>query len=316
MTSVERIVEFGHLDKEELEQTKEPEPEESWPTRGDIEYQDVSLMYSDDSSNKDKNSSNLPKMVLRELSFSIQGGEKVGIVGRTGAGKSSLIVTLFRLTSPTGIIRIDGYDTGTISLSRLRRILSIIPQEPILFSGTIRRNLDPFNEKSDPELWSALEKVQLKAKIASLPSKLDSLVSSDSGSGDFSVGQKQLICLARAILRKNRILILDEATANVDPRTDAFIQQSIRTEFGHCTVLTIAHRLNTIIDYDRVMVLDAGQLAQFDTPYNLIKQKYGIFYELYSNLNSDTRVELKKLAKQVHLDVESSTSSSLLLKGH
>src|SRR5699024_3380641 len=137
--------------------------------------------------------------------------------------------------------------------------------------------LDPFNEKTDEELWDAIDKVQLRSKIQSLPARLDSPVS-ECGS-DFSVGQKQLICLARAILRKNRILVLDEATANVDPRTDSFIQHTIRTEFAHCTVLTIAHRLNTIIDYDRVMVLDAGSLAQFDSPYQLIKLKEGIFYE-------------------------------------
>ena len=234
--------------------------------------------------------------MLKDLSFRIRGGEKIGIVGRTGAGKSSLITTIFRLTQPTGSIIIDGIDTGSISLSQLRRCLSIIPQEPILFSGNIRRNLDPCNEKSDKELWDAIEKVQLKSKIQSLPAKLDSPVS-ECGT-DFSVGQKQLVCLARAILRKNRILILDEATANVDPRTDQLIQQTIRTEFAHCTVLTIAHRLNTIIDYDKVMVLDAGTLAQFDTPYNLIKCEEGIFYELFDNLNQDVKNELRIIAQK------------------
>jgi len=297
MTSVERIVEFGQLEKEELDKST-IEPDEFWPKRGDIDYEKVSLTYSTGPA-VDDDIEDGPKAVLNDLTFSIRGGEKIGIVGRTGAGKSSLITTLFRLTQPKGNIRIDGIDTGDISLSRLRHVLSIIPQEPILFSGNIRRNLDPFSEKTDEELWDAIDKVQLKAKIQSLPTRLDSPVS-ECGS-DFSVGQKQLICLARAILRKNRILILDEATANVDPRTDALIQATIRTEFAHCTVLTIAHRLNTIIDYDRVMVLDAGTLAQFDAPYRLIKYKSGIFYELYNDLNPDSKVELKKIAKRAFL---------------
>ncbi|KAH9517193.1 Multidrug resistance-associated protein 4, variant 2 [Dermatophagoides farinae] len=282
MTSVERIIEFGKLDQENLDQGKF-EPEENWPSLGDINFKDVCLYY---------NISDEP--VLKNLMFKINGGEKIGIVGRTGAGKSSIITTLFRLMQPTGTIEIDGIDTEEISLACLRKQLSIIPQEPVLFSGNIRRNLDPFNEKSDEEIWNAIEKVELKSKISSL----DSLVS-ECGN-DFSVGQKQLICMARAILRKNRILILDEATANVDPRTDSFIQETIRTEFNDCTVLTIAHRLNTIIDYDRVIVLDKGRLMQFNTPYQLIQQGNGIFYELFQNLTTEIKNELKQMAKMAH----------------
>lgn len=200
MTSVERIIEFGNLDKENIDDGLIiPNPD--WPSRGNIVFENVCLQYNPDDS-----------CVLKDLNFSICGGEMIGIVGRTGAGKSSIITTLFRLIQPTGTIYIDGINTANISLSILRKNLAIIPQEPILFSGNIRRNLDPFNERTDNELWDAIEKVQLKSKIFSLDSPV-----SESGN-DFSVGQKQLICLARALLRRNKILILDEATANVDPR--------------------------------------------------------------------------------------------------
>ncbi|KPM02613.1 ABC transporter-like protein 1 [Sarcoptes scabiei] len=293
MTSVKRIIEFGKLDKENIDDCKTIPPDE-WPTKGDVVFENVCLHYP-----------GCDEPVLKNLTFSIKAGEKIGIVGRTGAGKSSIITALFRLTQPAGKIYIDGIDTSEIALTTLRKNLSIIPQEPIFFSGTIRKNLDPFNEKSDPELWNAIEKVQLKSKILSLDASV-----SESGT-DFSVGQKQLICLARAIIRKNRILVLDEATANVDPRTDSFIQETIRKEFEDCTVLTIAHRLNTIIDYDKVLVLDHGRLMQFDTPYRLINQESGIFYELFDNLGSDIKSELIEIARLHDENLYGSESESI-----
>lgn len=258
MTSVKRIKEYSYLPKEAAHESEAGrKPPSDWPQKGRIQYEQVSLQYFEDE-----------QPVLRELTFEIRPGEKVGIVGRTGAGKSSIIAALFRMTEPHGKILIDDIDISTLGLKDLRRSISIIPQDPILFSGTVRRNLDPFEEYQDDEIWSALEAVRLKSAVLNLGDGLDGVVA-ESGH-NFSVGQRQLFCLARAILRRNRILVLDEATANVDPETDLFIQRMIRELFKDCTVMTIAHRLNTIMDSDRVLVLEAGQVCEFDEPHVLL----------------------------------------------
>lgn len=199
------------------------------------------------------------------------------------------------MTECSGVIDIDGVDTKTIGLHDLRRKISIIPQEPILFSGSIRRNLDPFKECTDEKLWNALEAVQLKSVISGLKAGLDSDVT-ESG-GNFSVGQRQLICLARAILRENKILVLDEATANVDPKTDALIQTTIRKVFADCTILTIAHRLNTVMDSDRILVMDAGRIVEYDEPVELMKNKDGYFYFMAESTGKDMLQTLTKLAQ-------------------
>jgi len=217
-------------------------------------------------------------------------------VGRTGAGKSSLIQALFRLACNEGSIIVDGIDINELELHDLRSSFSIIPQEPVLFSGTMRTNLDPFNEYPDHVLWDALEEVELKVTIENLKGGLNTKMS-ESGS-NFSVGQKQLMCLARAIIRNNKILILDEATANVDPQTDALIQNTIRNKFRTCTVLTIAHRLNTIMNSDRVLVMDIGRAVEFDHPYNLLKNELGYFYKMVEQTGQPTFDVLRNIASE------------------
>ncbi|CAB0034969.1 unnamed protein product [Trichogramma brassicae] len=285
LMSVERVLEYAFLSPEpnlqdkglsskQEKKKKKPQEEQElkpvpadWPQAGGVRFDNVFLQYAD----------NDPP-VIKELTMTINPTEKVGIVGRTGAGKSSLIAALFRLAKIEGVIEIDGIDTGKISLEDLRKNISIIPQDPVLFSGTLRRNLDPFNEFSDEQLWNVLDEVELKDAVKQTNNGLENRVH-DRGS-NYSVGQRQLICLARAILRNNRVLMLDEATANVDPQTDALIQKTIRTKFAPCTVLTVAHRLNTIMDSNKVLVMDKGRLVEFDHPHILLQDKFGEFTSL------------------------------------
>ncbi|KAJ0791413.1 putative ABC-type xenobiotic transporter [Helianthus annuus] len=259
--AVERVGTYIDLPSEAPSIIEENRPPPGWPSLGLVEFENVGFRYRP----------GLPS-VLHGLSFSISPTEKVGIVGRTGAGKSTMINALFRLVElEKGRILIDNYDILSFGLTDLRKVLGIIPQSPVLFSGTVRFNLDPFNEHSDLELWEALERSYLKNAIARNPFGLDAEVSE--GGENFSVGQRQLLSLARALLRKSKILVLDEATAAVDVRTDDLIQKTIRKEFKSCTMLTIAHRLNTIIDCNRILVLESGQIVEYDTPERLISRE-------------------------------------------
>ncbi|XP_027141851.1 multidrug resistance-associated protein 9 isoform X1 [Larimichthys crocea] len=234
---------------------------EDWPQLGAITFLDYRMRYREDSPD-----------VLNGLQLHIRAGEKLGIVGRAGSGKSSLAAALFRLVEPTaGSILIDGVDIKTISLSDLRTKLCIIPQDPVLFTGTVRYNLDPLNRCSDEEIWAALEKTYMKDIICSLDRRLNTELT-EGGRGTFSVGQKQLMCLSRVLLQDCKIVILDEVTASVDAEMDAQIQITIREAFKSCTVLTIAHRLHTVLQADRVLVLDHGQVVEFDHP-DVLKQK-------------------------------------------
>uniref|UniRef100_A0A4W6DND0 Multidrug resistance-associated protein 4 n=1 Tax=Lates calcarifer TaxID=8187 RepID=A0A4W6DND0_LATCA len=289
MTSVERVVEYTELENEAPWETqKRPPPD--WPSKGLVTFDHINFSYS----------SNGP-LVLQDLKAMFRPKEKVGIVGRTGAGKSSLVSALFRLAEPQGKIYIDGVLTSEIGLHDLRQKMSIIPQDPVLFTGSMRKNLDPFNQHTDEELWNALQEVQLKSVVEELPGKLETVLA-ESGS-NFSVGQRQLVCLARAILRKNRILIIDEATANVDPRTDELIQKTIRDKFRECTVLTIAHRLNTIIDSDRILVLDAGKIHAYDEPYTLLQDPECVFYKMVQQTGKQEAAALLEAAKQVSISI-------------
>ncbi|TYJ13682.1 hypothetical protein E1A91_A10G066700v1, partial [Gossypium mustelinum] len=261
LISVERIKQFMNIPEEPPAIIEDNRPPSSWPYKGRIELQELKIRYR----------SNAP-LVLKGITCTFQEGTRVGVVGRTGSGKTTLISALFRLVEPaSGRILIDGLDICSMGLKDLRMKLSIIPQEPTLFRGSIRTNLDPLGLYSDDEIWKALEKCQLKTTISALPNKLDSSVS-DEGE-NWSVGQQQLFCLGRVLLKRNRILVLDEATASIDSATDAILQRIIREEFSNCTVITVAHRVPTVIDSDMVMVLSYGKLLEYDEPSNLMTTK-------------------------------------------
>ncbi|XP_019855858.1 PREDICTED: multidrug resistance-associated protein 1-like isoform X2 [Amphimedon queenslandica] len=270
IVAVERIKEYTETPNEAPDVIPSCPIPPGWPIQGRVQFSHYSTRYRPGLD-----------LVLKDITCDIPGGQKVGIVGRTGAGKSTLALALFRIIeSAQGSISIDGADISTYGLRDLRSNITIIPQDPVLFSGSLRLNLDPFNAKSDEELWRVLETAHLSEFVSGLTEGLYYPVAE--GGENLSVGQRQLVCLARALLRKTKILVLDEATAAVDLETDGLIQKTIRSEFANCTILTIAHRINTIMDYDRVMVLDNGRIAEFDSPNMLIAKKES-FYELVKN---------------------------------
>uniref|UniRef100_A0A8C9TPS6 ABC-type glutathione-S-conjugate transporter n=1 Tax=Scleropages formosus TaxID=113540 RepID=A0A8C9TPS6_SCLFO len=267
IVSVERVKEYAETPKEAPWSVENSAIPAAWPQTGAIEFHDYGLQYRKGLD-----------WALKGISLRVEEREKVGIVGRTGAGKSSLALGIFRiLEAAKGEIYIDGINIAEIGLHDLRSRITIIPQDPVLFSGSLRMNLDPFDAYSDEEIWAALELAHLKNFVSGLPDKLNHECSE--GGENLSLGQRQLVCLARALLRKTKILVLDEATAAVDLETDNLIQSTIRSQFEDCTVLTIAHRLNTIMDYTRVIVMDKGHIAEMDSPANLISKR-GQFYRM------------------------------------
>ncbi|KAF9337504.1 Multidrug resistance-associated protein 1 [Linnemannia elongata] len=299
LIAIERVEEYSEMTTEAPRLTAHDSEagralEHHWPQKGTIEFVDYSTRYREGMD-----------LVLKGISFRVEGGQKIGIVGRTGAGKSSLTLALFRMVEAAnsewaretsrnsnqasdephnedqldgGKIVIDNIDISSLGLADLRKNLSIIPQEPVLFAGTVRANLDPFEELEDAELWEALERSYLKPVIAALPGGL--LFQVAQNGENFSVGQRSLICLARALLRKTKILVLDEATSAVDIETDELIQKTIRTEFKERTILTIAHRIKTVMDSDKILVLDHGRVVEFDAPEVLLQDESSLFYKL------------------------------------
>jgi ABC-type multidrug transport system fused ATPase/permease subunit len=302
-------LEYDHIPPEAPEIIPQHRPLPDWPTQGAITVENLVVRYR-------------PELdpVLRGITFSVRPREKIGVVGRTGCGKSTLMLALYRIVEPShGRVIIDGIDVSTIGLKDLRSRLALVPQDPVIFSGTIRSNLDPFgdaqsqgqssdhtaplsrgstyttnstttppttttttitsaNADADAALWSALERAGLAAAVRAMEGGLDAPVAE--GGNNLSQGQRQLLCMARALLRSARILILDEATSSIDTASDATIQATITTAFAECTVLTIAHRLHTIIASDRVLVLDAGKVKEFDSPAALMRVPGGSFKAL------------------------------------
>ncbi|ELW46895.1 Multidrug resistance-associated protein 5 [Tupaia chinensis] len=279
-TSVERINHYiKTLSLEAPARIKNKAPSPDWPQEGEVTFENAEMRYRE----------NLP-LVLKKVSFTIKPKEKIGIVGRTGSGKSSLGMALFRLVELSGgCIKIDGVRISDIGLADLRSKLSIIPQEPVLFSGTVRSNLDPFNQYTEDQIWDALERTHMKECIAQLPLELESEVMENGE--NFSVGERQLLCIARALLRHCKILILDEATAAMDTETDLLIQETIREAFADCTMLTIAHRLHTVLGSDRIMVLAQGQVVEFDTPSVLLSNDSSRFYAMFAAAENKVAVK-------------------------
>lgn len=309
MNAAERVIEYSRLPTEDQSGDRPPA---AWPTEGRLEVDNLVAGYASD----------LPP-VIRGLSFQVEKNQRVGVVGRTGAGKSSLTLALFRfLEARQGSIHIDGIDISKINLYDLRSRLAIIPQDPVLFSGTIRSNLDAFDEHTDAELRDALERVQLIRGAGHLSRDDDDGTSETTGNDDgtakpvntttdsntdifnslsskisegglnLSQGQRQLLCLARAIVSRPKIMVLDEATSAVDMATDVLIQRSIREEFGDSTLLVIAHRLSTIADFDRILVMSEGQAVEYDSPRQLLL-KQGLFWEMVGQ--SGEKEELQKI---------------------
>ncbi|KAL5975300.1 hypothetical protein ACLOJK_031979 [Asimina triloba] len=277
--SIERILQYINIPSEPplIVETNRPEP--NWPTKGEVAICDLKVRYA-------------PRMplVLRGLTCTFPGGMKTGIVGRTGSGKSTLIQTIFRIVDPVGgQILIDGVSISTIGLHDLRFRLSIIPQDPTMFEGTVRSNLDPLREYSDEQIWEALDHCQLGDEVRRKEGKLHSTVTENGE--NWSMGQRQLVCLGRVLLKRSKVLVLDEATASVDTATDNLIQQTLRQEFSDCTVITIAHRITSVLDSDMVLLLDNGLIAEYDSPAKLLEKQSSLFAKLvaeYSVRSSST----------------------------
>ncbi|KAL7217173.1 hypothetical protein ACSBR1_028978 [Camellia fascicularis] len=282
--SVERIFQYTSIQSESPLVIEENRPGSQWPSHGDVHIQDLQVRYAP----------HMP-LVLRGLTCTFPGGMKTGIVGRTGSGKSTLIQTLFRIVEPAaGQILIDGIVISSIGLHDLRSRLSIIPQDPTMFEGTVRSNLDPLEEHTDEQIWEALDKCQLGDEVRKKEGKLDSAVTENGE--NWSMGQRQLVCLGRVLLKKSKVLVLDEATASVDTATDNLIQQTLKQHFRDCTVLTVAHRITSVVDSDMVLLLDHGRIEEFDSPTKLLENKSSSFAKLVAEYSTRSNSNFEKSA--------------------
>ncbi|CAN1778433.1 ABC transporter C family member 10 [Linum perenne] len=266
--SVERLEQYTHIASEAPEVIPNNRPQPTWPAIGKLEISNLKVRYRQ----------NAP-LVLKGISFTVEGGHKVGIVGRTGSGKTTLISALFRLVEfEQGKIIIDGINISSIGLHDLRSHLAIIPQDPTLFIGTVRYNLDPLSQHTDQEIWKVLEKCHLRDAILEKEERLNAPVAQDGS--NWSMGQRQLFCLGRAILKRSRILVLDEATASIDNATDSILQKTIKSEFEDCTVITVAHRIPTVMNCNKVLGISDGKVVEYDEPVELMKRESSLFAQL------------------------------------
>ncbi|KAJ3002977.1 UNVERIFIED_CONTAM: hypothetical protein HDU68_005925 [Siphonaria sp. JEL0065] len=346
LNSVERSREYMDIEQEPAKIVENYRPSAEWPEKGEIQVKGLSVRYGGEDQ----------PFMLNGVTFETRPGEKIGVVGRTGAGKSTLSLAFFRIIPlAEGSITIDGMDIGRMGLSDLRSKLTIIPQDPVLITGTVRSNLDPHGECDDAELWHVLKSTHVLESVngnngssnnngessnsgsssttltpgvsnedllESMNSTMKSTNTVSSGSsltldspvtengGNFSQGQRQLLCMARALLRKSKVIFLDEATASIDASTDAKIQQTIREELKDAAILTIAHRLKTVIDYDRVLVLDRGQVVEFGTPMELIEKENGGYFRKMCD-DSGEIGELIKIAKRAEAEKAMTAGGSI-----
>ncbi|TPX67141.1 hypothetical protein CcCBS67573_g07611 [Chytriomyces confervae] len=291
MVAVERLNYYAHsLPQERPRFLPKDGQLDGWPTAGSIEIKDLVLRYE---ARPDHN-------VINGVSLHIKAGEKIGVVGRTGSGKSTLMDAFFRLLEASGgAIYIDGEDIANIGLKKLRSSIQMIPQSPTLFDGTVRSNIDTLDKYPDEDIWYALECVGMKEYVSALNEKLDSKVTE--GGTNLSAGQRQLLCLAKVLLEKSKILIMDEATSSVDAEADLRIQASMKTHFKSATVLSVAHRLNTIAAFDRVLVLDNGKVAEFDAPHVLLNKEGSIFGEMVQATGSANAAVIAEIAREQYL---------------
>jgi ATP-binding cassette subfamily C (CFTR/MRP) protein 4 len=288
MTCVERVEEYTKLPLEETPAQTERAlaVPKDWPSKGHVVFSSVSLQYP-----------NCPKNVLNKISLEFAPAQKIAVVGRTGAGKSSLVSAIFRILepSPAGSLQIDNVNISAISLGVLRSRIAIIPQDPFLFKGTIRFNLDPFQQHTDDQLWDALRRAEVQEIVQEIPQRLEAEV--QEGGANFSVGERQLFCLARAILRQPRVIVMDEATANIDVCTTEKIIRAMENSFNQATVITIVHRLHTIMEYDRVLVLEKGEVGEFDSPFRLLSREDSLFAGMVTELGDDAVSQMKEVAR-------------------